>query len=65
VLNVGTGGPNQLVMTLRSGTLVNFGEPVDVLNKLISLVVLLRRQDSKQIVSIDLSNPDIPTVQSK
>ena len=65
VLNVGTGGPNQLVMTLRSGTLVNFGEPVDVLNKLISLVVLLRRQDSKQIISIDLSNPDIPTVQSK
>ena len=65
VLNVGTGGPNQLVMTLRSGTLVNFGEPVNVLNKLISLVVLLRRQDSKQIISIDLSNPDIPTVQSK
>ena len=65
VLNVGTGGPNQLVMTLRSGTLVNFGEPVDVLNKLISLVVLLRRQDSRQIISIDLSNPDIPTVQSK
>ena len=65
VLNVGTGGPNQLVMTLRSGTLVNFGEPVDVLNKLISLEVLLRRQDSKQIISIDLSNPDIPTVQSK
>lgn len=65
VLNVGTGGPNQLVMTLRSGTLVNFGEPVGVQNKLISLVVLLRRQDSKQIISIDLSNPDIPTVQSK
>lgn len=65
VLNVGTGGPNQLVMTLRSGTLINFGEPVDVQNKLISLVVLLRRQDSKQIVSIDLNNPDIPTVQSK
>ncbi len=65
VLNVGTGGPNQLVMTLRSGTLVNFGPPQDVQNKLISLVVLLRRQDAKQIIFIDLTNPDIPTVQSK
>jgi len=65
VLNVGTAGPNQLTMTLRSGTLVNFGQPVDVQKKLIALVVLLRRQDSKQIISIDLTNTDVPTVKSK
>ncbi|MDA3017147.1 MAG: UDP-N-acetylmuramate dehydrogenase [Actinomycetota bacterium] len=65
VLNVGVGGPNQLVMTLRSGTLINFGPPSDLQNKLISLVVLLRRQDLKQIISIDLTDPQTPTVKSK
>ena len=65
VLNVGVGGPNQLVMTLRTGTLINFGPPVDLQNKLISLLVLLRRQDAKQIISIDLTDPQTPTVKSK
>ena len=65
VLNVGVGGPNQLVMTLRTGTLINFGPPVDLQNKLISLLVLLRRQDAKQILAIDLTDPRTPTVQSK
>lgn len=65
VLNVGVGGPNQLVMTLRTGTLINFGPPVDMQNKLISLLVLLRRQDAKQIIAIDLTDPRTPTVKSK
>lgn len=65
VLNVGVGGPNQLLMTLRSGTLINFGPPVDLQNKLISLLVLLRRQDAKQIISIDLTDSRTPTVKSK
>ena len=65
VLNVGVGGPNQLVMTLRTGTLINFGPPVDLQNKLISLLVLLRRQDAKQILAIDLTDPRTPTVKSK
>lgn len=65
VLNVGVGGPNQLIMTLRTGTLVNFGPPVDLQNKLISLLVLLRRQDAKQILAIDLTDPRTPTVKSK
>lgn len=65
VLNVGTAGPNQLTMTLRSGTLINFGQPVEIQNKLIALLVLLRRQDPKQIISIDLTDPQSPTVQSK
>jgi UDP-N-acetylmuramate dehydrogenase len=65
VLNVGVGGPNQLVMTLRTGTLINFGPPVDLQNKLISLLVLLRRQDAKQILSIDLTDSRTPTVKSK
>ena len=65
VLNVGVGGPNQLVMTLRTGTLINFGPPVDLQNKLISLLVLLRRQDAKQILAIDLTDPRTPTVKSR
>ena len=65
VLNVGVGGPNQVVMTLRTGPLINFGPPVDLQNKLISLLVLLRRQDAKQIISIDLTDPQTPTVKSK
>jgi UDP-N-acetylmuramate dehydrogenase len=65
VLNVGVGGPNQLVMTLRTGTLINFGPPIDLQNKLISLLVLLRRQDAKQIIAIDLTDPRTPTVKSK
>ena len=65
VLNVGVGGPNQLSMTLRTGTLVNFGPPVDLQNKFISLLVLLRRQDAKQILAIDLTDPRTPTVKSK
>ena len=65
VLNVGVGGPNQLVMTLRTGTLINFGPPLDLQNKLISLLVLLRRQDAKQIIAIDLTDPRTPTVKSK
>jgi hypothetical protein len=62
---VGVGGPNQLVMTLRTGTLISFGPPVDLQNKLISLLVLLRRQDAKQILSIDLTDSRTPTVKSK
>lgn len=65
VLNVGVVGPNQIVMTLRTGTLINFGPPTDLQNKLISLLVLLRRQDAKQIISIDLTDPKTPTVKSK
>jgi len=65
VLNVGVGGPNQLLMTLRSGTLINFGPPNELQNKLVSLVVLLRRQDPKQIIAIDLTDPRTPTVKSK
>lgn len=65
VINVGVGGPNQLIMTLRTGTLISFGPPVDLQNKLISLLVLLRRQDAKQILSIDLTDPRTPTVKSK
>lgn len=65
VLNVGVGGPNQLIMTLRTGTLINFGPPVDLQNKLISLLVLLRRQDARQILAIDLTDSRTPTVKSK
>lgn len=63
VKNLGVSGPNQITMTLTSGTLINFGEPVDMRNKLVNVVVLLRRQDSNTIVGIDVST-GIPVVQS-
>jgi hypothetical protein len=50
-------------MTLTTGTLINFGQPVDMRNKLVSVVVLLRRQDPNEIISIDVSG-GTPVVQS-
>lgn len=63
VVNLGVAGPNQLTMTLTTGTLINFGAPVDIRNKLIAVVVLLRRQDPGQIISIDVST-GTPVVKS-
>lgn len=63
VATLGVPGPNQLTMTLTTGTLINFGAPVDIRNKLISVVVLLRRQNPKQIISIDVST-GTPVVKS-
>lgn len=63
VASLGVGGPNQLAMTLTTGTIINFGAPVDIRNKLISVVVLLRRQNPEQIISIDVST-GTPVVKS-
>jgi hypothetical protein len=43
-------------MTLVTGTVIDFGEPVDMRNKLVNVVVLLRRQDPNDIAMIDVSS---------
>ena len=50
-------------MTLLTGAVVKFGEPIDLRNKLVNVVVLLRRQDVNSIISIDVST-GTPVVQS-
>jgi UDP-N-acetylmuramate dehydrogenase len=56
VRNMGVNGPNQVTMTLITGAVVKFGEPVDLRNKLVNVVVILRRQDINQIAGIDVSS---------
>jgi cell division protein FtsQ len=51
----------ELSMVLKGDTLVRFGTPVDLQNKLVAVVVLLRRQDPRTIAVIDVSAGD-PTV---
>jgi cell division septal protein FtsQ len=56
IKNMGVDGPNQVTMTLLTGAVVKFGEPVDLRNKLVNVVVILRRQDINQIAGIDVSS---------
>lgn len=63
VKNLGVGGSDSVTMTLTTGTLVKFGEPVDMRNKLVNVVVLLRRQDPNGILEIDVSG-GTPVVKS-
>jgi cell division protein FtsQ len=56
VKSMGVDGPNQVTMTLLTGAVVRFGEPVDLRNKLVNVVVILRRQDINQIAGIDVSS---------
>ena len=56
VKNMGVNGPNQVTMTLLTGAVVKFGEPEDLRNKLVNVVVILRRQDINQIAGIDVSS---------
>ena len=45
----------ELSMTLKSGTVVRFGQPSDLQNKLVLVVVLLRRQDPATLAVVDVS----------
>jgi UDP-N-acetylmuramate dehydrogenase len=56
VKSMGVDGPDQVTMTLLTGAVVRFGEPVDLRNKLVNVVVILRRQDINQIAGIDVSS---------
>ena len=59
-LEVSAGG--ELAMTLKGGTIVRFGPPNDLQDKLVAVVVLLRRQNPSTLAVIDVSTGD-PTVQ--
>jgi cell division septal protein FtsQ len=61
--HLGVTAASEVTMTLITGTVVNFGQPVDMRNKLVSVVVLLRRQDPNKIIAIDVSG-GTPVVQS-
>ena len=56
IKNMGVDGPNNVTMTLITGAVVKFGQPVDLRNKLVNVVVILRRQDINQIAGIDVSS---------
>jgi cell division protein FtsQ len=56
--NMGVSGGTDLLMTLRSGTVVTFGQPTDLRAKMVSLVLVLRRTDPKSLTGIDLSSGD-------
>lgn len=56
-----TGG-GEISMILKSGTVVRFGPPTDLQNKLIAVVVLFRRQDPATLAVVDVSTGE-PTVQ--
>jgi cell division protein FtsQ len=45
----------ELSMALKSGTVVRFGQPADLQNKLVLVVVLLRRQDPATLAVVDVS----------
>jgi len=64
VKSYGVTETGQVTMTLATGTIVSFGEPVDMRNKLVNLVVLLRRQDPNDLQTVDLSSGD-PVVQTR
>ncbi len=52
-LTLSPGG--ELSMTLKSGTVVRFGQPADLQSKLVLVVVLLRRQDPGTLAVVDVS----------
>jgi cell division septal protein FtsQ len=58
-----TGG-GELSMILKGGTVVRFGPPTDLQNKLVSVVVLFRRQDPATLAVVDVSTGE-PTVQQR
>lgn len=57
-------GGGELTMILKEGTIVRFGPPTDLQNKLVAVVVLFRRQDPATLLVVDVSTGN-PTVQVK
>lgn len=64
VQSVGVSGESRVQMFLVTGTEVDFGEPVDMRNKLVNVLVLLRRQSPNDIARIDVSG-STPVVTSR
>jgi len=61
-LDLSAGG--ELSMILKGNTVVRFGPPTDLQNKLVAVVVLLRRQDPATLAVVDVSTGE-PTVQTR
>lgn len=61
-LELSAGG--ELSMVLKTRTLIRFGPPTDLQNKLVAVVVLLRRQDPATLAVIDVSTGEA-TVQTR
>lgn len=61
-LDLSAGG--ELSMVLKGSTVVRFGPPIDLQNKLVAVVVLLRRQDPATLAVVDVSTGE-PTVQTR
>ena len=55
-------GGGELAMILKTGTIVRFGPPTGLQDKLIAVVVLFRRQDPATLAVVDVSTGE-PTVQ--
>lgn len=55
-------GGGELAMILKSGTVVRFGPPTGLQDKLVAVVVLFRRQDPATLAVVDVSTGE-PTVQ--
>jgi cell division protein FtsQ len=55
-------GGGELSMILKEGTIVRFGPPTDLQNKLVAVVVLFRRQNPATLLVVDVSTGN-PTVQ--
>jgi hypothetical protein len=51
-------------MILKGGTIVRFGPPSDLKDKLVSVVVLFRRQDPATLAVVDVSTGE-PTIQQR
>jgi cell division protein FtsQ len=58
-----TGG-GELSMILKGGTVVRFGPPSDLKDKLVAVVVLFRRQDPATLAVVDVSTGE-PTIQQR
>ena len=56
VRHVFVDGPEALGITLKKGTIITLGAPVDVRNKLTQVMVLLTQQDVSFIAAIDVSS---------
>ena len=59
VARFGVTTAGDITMSLQSGALIKFGQPSDLRQKLISVVVVLRRPDADKLVSIDVSARDV------
>jgi cell division septal protein FtsQ len=55
-------GGGELAMILKTGTIVRFGPPTGLQDKLVAVVVLFRRQDPATLAVVDVSTGE-PTVQ--